>query len=79
MQLQEFSDFHVMTPETMKSVMYLKGLESYSAIREIAPFLPSYYSIKWSLTAGIRFSLSFITSIHKAPIHSRARGLCEIT
>ena len=78
-ELQEFSDFHVMTQETTKSVMYLKGLESYSAIPELAPCLPSYYSNKWSLTAGIWFSLSFIRSIHKAPCHWRARGLCERT
>ena len=78
-ELPELSDFHVMTQETTKSVVYLKGLESYSAIRELAPCLPSNYSNKWSLTAGIWFSLSFIRSMHKAPRHRRAWGLCEIT
>ena len=74
-ELQEFRDFYVMTQETKKSVVYLKGLDSYSAIRELAPFLPSYYSNKWNLTAGIWFSLSFIRSMHKSPQHWRARGL----
>lgn len=78
-ELLQFSDFHVMTQETMKSVTYLKGLESYSAIRELAPCLPSSYSNKWSLTAGIQFSLSFIRSMHKALGHWRAQGRCEIT
>ena len=46
-ELQEFSDFLVMTQETMKSVQYLKELESYSTIRELAARLPTYYSNKW--------------------------------
>ena len=46
-ELQEFSDFLVMTQETMKSVKYLKELESYSTIRELAARLPTHYSNKW--------------------------------
>ena len=40
--LQEFSDFLIMTQETMKSVKFLKELESYSTIRELAAHLPTY-------------------------------------
>lgn len=36
-----------MTQETMKSVKYLKELESYSTIRELAARLPTHYSNKW--------------------------------
>lgn len=50
-ELQEFSDFLVMTQETMKSVKYLKELESYSTIRELAARLPTYYSNKWRESA----------------------------
>ena len=50
-ELQEFSDFLVMTQETMKSVKYLKELESYSTIRELAARLPTYYSNKWRASA----------------------------
>lgn len=50
-ELQEFSDFFVMTQETMKSVKYLKELESYSTIRELAARLPTYYSNKWRESA----------------------------
>ena len=46
-ELQEFSDFLVMTQETMKSVKYLKELESYSTIRELTARLPTHYSNKW--------------------------------
>ena len=46
-ELQEFSDFFVMTQETMKSVKYLKELQSYSTIRELAARLPNHYSNKW--------------------------------
>lgn len=49
--LQEFSDFLIMTQETMKSVKYLKELESYSTIRELAARLPTYYSNKWRESA----------------------------
>ena len=45
-ELQEFSDFLVMTQETMKSIKYLKELESYSTIRELTARLPTYYSNK---------------------------------
>ena len=46
-ELQEFSDFLVMTQETMKSVKYLKELESYSTIKELTARLPTHYSNKW--------------------------------
>ena len=46
-ELQEFSDFLVMTQETMKSIKYLEELESYSTIRELAARLPTHYSNKW--------------------------------
>lgn len=46
-ELQEFSDFLIMTQETMKSVKYLKELESYFTIRELAARLPTHYSNKW--------------------------------
>ena len=49
--LQEFSDFLIMTQETMKSVKYLKELESYSTIRELAARLPAYYGNKWRESA----------------------------
>ena len=54
-ELQEFSDFLVMTQETMKSVKYLKELESYSTIRELAARLPTYYSNKWRESANANF------------------------
>ena len=44
--LQEFSDFLIMTQETIKSVKYLKELESYSTIRELAARLPIFYGNK---------------------------------
>ena len=50
-ELQKFSDFLVMTQETMKSVKYLKELESYSTMRELAARLPTYYSNKWKESA----------------------------
>ena len=46
-ELQEFNDFLVMTEETMKTVKYLKEFENYSAIRELAARLPTYYTNKW--------------------------------
>lgn len=49
--LQEFSDFLIMTQETMKSVKYLKELESYSTIRELAARLPTFYGNKWRESA----------------------------
>ena len=49
--LQEFSDFLIMTQETMKSVKYLKELESYSTIRELAARLPIFYGNKWRESA----------------------------
>ena len=36
-----------MTQETMKSMKYLKELESYSTIRELAAHLPTFYGNKW--------------------------------
>ena len=42
--LQEFSDFLIVTQETMKSVKYLKELESYSTIRELAARLSTAIS-----------------------------------
>lgn len=50
-ELQEFSDFLVMTQETMKSIKYLRELESYSTIRELAARLPTYCSNKWRESA----------------------------
>ena len=35
----------------MKSVKYLKELESYSTIRELAARLPTYYGNKWRESA----------------------------
>lgn len=49
--LQEFSDFLIITQETMKSVKYLKELESYSTIRELAARLPTFYGNKWRESA----------------------------
>ena len=49
--LQEFSDFLIMTRETMKSVKYLKELKSYSTIRELAARLPTFYGNKWRESA----------------------------
>ena len=49
--LQEFSDFLIMMQETMKSVKYLKELESYSIIRELAARLPTFYGNKWRESA----------------------------
>ena len=49
--LQEFSDFLIMTQETMKSVKYLKELESYSTIWELAARLPIFYGNKWRESA----------------------------
>ena len=49
--LQEFSDFLIMTQETMKSVKYLKELESYSTIQELAARLPIFYGNKWRESA----------------------------
>ena len=46
-ELQEFSDFLLMTQETMKTVKYLKEFDNFSAIRELAGRLPSYYTNKW--------------------------------
>jgi len=46
-ELQEFSDFLVTTQETMKSVKYLKELESYFTYRELAACLHTYYNNKW--------------------------------
>jgi len=46
-ELQELSNFLVMMQETMKSIKYLKKLESYSTIWELAARLPTYYSNKW--------------------------------
>ena len=54
-ELQEFSDFLVMTQETMKSVKYLKELERYSTVRELAARLPTYYSNKWRESANANF------------------------
>ena len=45
--LQKFSDFLIMTLETMKSVKYLKELESYSTIQELAARLPIFCGSKW--------------------------------
>lgn len=50
-QLQEFSDFLVMTEETMKTVKYLKEFDNFSAIRQLAARLPTYYTNKWRDTA----------------------------
>ena len=44
---QEFSNFLIMTQETMKSMKHLKELESYSTIRELAARLPTFYGNKW--------------------------------
>ena len=49
--LQEFSDFLIMTQATMKSVKYLKELESYSTIRELAARLPTFYGNRWRESA----------------------------
>ena len=46
-ELQEFNDFLVMTEETMKTVKYLKEFHNYSAIRELAARLPTYYTNNW--------------------------------
>ena len=46
-ELQEFSDFLLMTQETMKNVKYLKEFDNFCAIRELAARLPSYYTNKW--------------------------------
>ena len=46
-ELQEFSDFLVMTEETMRTVKYLKEFDNFSAIRELAARLPTYYTNKW--------------------------------
>lgn len=40
-ELQEFSDFLVMTEETTKTVKYLKEFDNFSAIRELAARLPT--------------------------------------
>ena len=45
--LQEFSNFLIMTQQTMKSVKNLKELESYSTIRELTACLPTFYGNKW--------------------------------
>ena len=50
-ELQEFSNFVVMTQETMKTVKYLKEFDNFSAIRELAVRLPVYYSNKWRQSA----------------------------
>ena len=50
-ELQEFSDFLVMTEETMKTVKYLKEFDNFSAIRQLAARLPTYYTNKWRDTA----------------------------
>ena len=46
-ELQEFSDFLLMTQETMKAVKYLKEFDNFAAIRELAARLPPYYTNKW--------------------------------
>ena len=46
-ELQEFSDFLVMTEETMRTVKYLKEFDNFSAIPELAARLPTYYTNKW--------------------------------
>ena len=50
-ELQEFSDFLVMTEETMKTVKYLKEFDNFSAIRQLAARLPTFYTNKWRDTA----------------------------
>ena len=49
--LQNYSDFLVMTQETMKTVRYLKEFDSFSAIRELAARFPSHYCNKWRESA----------------------------
>ena len=36
-----------MTEETMKTVKYLKEFDNFSAIRQLAARLPTYYTNKW--------------------------------
>ena len=50
-ELQEFSDFLVMTEETMKTVKYVKEFDNFLAIRQLAACLPAYYTNKWRDTA----------------------------
>ena len=45
--LQEYSDFLIMTRETMRTVKYLKEFDNFSAIRELAARLPIFYGNKW--------------------------------
>ena len=49
--LQEYSDFLVMTQETMKTVKYLNEFSTFSAVRELAARLPTFYSNKWRESA----------------------------
>lgn len=51
MELQELSDFLVMTQETMKTVGYLKELNSLLFIRQLATRLPAYYCNRWRESA----------------------------
>ena len=50
-QLQEYSDFLVMTQETMKTVKYLNEFDKFSALRDLAARLPNHYCIKWTKSA----------------------------
>ena len=45
--IQEFSGFLVMTKETMSSVKYLKELDNFTIIRELAARLPNHYMNRW--------------------------------
>ena len=73
--LQEISDFLIMTQETMKFVKYLKELESYSTIRELAARLPTFYGNKWRGSAkkleakcgGYSFT-NFVEFTEEAPL-----------
>jgi len=49
--LQELSDFLAMTQETMKTVGYLRELNSLTFIRQLATRLPAYYCNKWRVSA----------------------------
>ena len=45
--IQEFSDFLVMTKEMMSSVKYLKELDNFTIIQELAARLPNHYMNRW--------------------------------
>ena len=46
-ELQDYSDFLVMTRETIRTVKYLNEFDTFSGIRELAARLAIFYGNKW--------------------------------